>query len=160
MTGVLEFLSASPEETQQFGRLLGGQAHPGDVFLLTGGLGVGKTTLTQGIAWGLGVKERARSPTFVLVAEYQGRLPLYHMDLYRVNDVAEAMELGLEEYLQKAGVCVVEWAEKMPEAFPVDHLSIRIEHVDEMTRRLKIEAEGSRYEALLRAVGTMMKAEA
>ena len=93
----VEITSSSPEQTQAIGRVLGARARSGDVVLLAGELGAGKTCLAQGILWGLGVDEFARSPTFVMINEYEGRLPLYHIDLYRVNADAEIAELGLDE---------------------------------------------------------------
>ncbi len=120
----LELVSHSPEETQKLGRRLGEIAQPGDVFLLVGDLGSGKTCLTQGIAWGLGIKEYALSPSFVIIRELYGRLPLYHIDLYRLDRIEESMDLGLDDYLYGRGVCVVEWAEKalslMPQGAPFD----------------------------------------
>ena len=116
--GKLHFQTSTPEETQALGRILGEQAKPGDVFLLTGPLGAGKTCFTQGIAWGLGVAEYARSPTFVIMTRYRGRLTLYHFDLYRINDPLEAWDLGLDEQLFGDGACVVEWADQAEEVFP------------------------------------------
>ena len=104
--------SHCPEQTQSIGRLLGECALAGDVFLLSGELGAGKTCLTQGILWGLGGDEYARSPTFVLICEYPARLTLYHMDLYRLDSLDEIIDLGLDDYFFGEGVCVVEWAEK------------------------------------------------
>ena len=148
----LQVMSHAPEETQRLGRALGERAQPGDLVLLVGELGAGKTCLTQGIAWGLGVQEYARSPTFVLVAQYQGRLPVNHVDLYRVDSVEEALDLGLDDYLQSGGVTVVEWADRAAAAFPSEHLQVSLEHVDEVTRRLRFEAHGARYEELLEAL--------
>jgi tRNA threonylcarbamoyladenosine biosynthesis protein TsaE len=149
-----------PEETQQVGRCLGSHAMPGDIVLLAGDLGAGKTTLTQGIAWGMGVLEHARSPTFVLVTEYAGRMPLYHADLYRVDSLAEAWDLGLDEYFLGEGVSVVEWADRALSDFPEDHLWVRLERLDEDSRRLRLVARGARYEALVEAVRVdMAKAE-
>jgi tRNA threonylcarbamoyladenosine biosynthesis protein TsaE len=157
---VVELVSASAEETQGIGRALGERAQPGDLFLLVGGLGAGKTTLTQGIAWGLGVREHARSPTFVLMAQYQGRLPIYHIDLYRVDSVEEALDLGLDDYLWGDGVSVVEWADRAAEAFPGDHMTVHLELIGEESRRLRLEARGTRYEELLAdAAGTLAPAD-
>ena len=153
-------MSRSPDETQRLGQALGEHAQGGDLFLLTGGLGSGKTTLVQGIAWGLGVQEYARSPTFVLMAQYQGRIPVYHLDLYRVESVEEALDLGLDEYLWGEGVLVVEWADRAPEAFPDECLKVSLELVDESTRRLRLEGHGGRHEALLRATGGGLGPEA
>src|SRR5690349_17851059 len=105
-----EFVTHNPEETQDIGWRLGELAQAGDVFLLTGDLGAGKTCLTQGIAYGLGSKEYAASPSFVIMRELKGRLTLYHMDLYRLDRIEEIVDLGLDDYLYGKGVCVVEWA--------------------------------------------------
>jgi len=120
--------SHSPEETWDVGRIIGAQVQKGDICLLTGPLGAGKTCLTQGIAWGLGVVEYARSPTFVLMTRYRGRLPLYHLDLYRINDPLEAWDLGLEEQLFGDGVCVVEWADRASQVFPDNCLWIALDY--------------------------------
>ncbi len=150
MTASLEIVSRSPEETQDIGRLLGASAAPGDVFLLTGPLGAGKTCLTQGIAWGLGVKEHARSPTFVLIARYSGRLTIHHVDLFRIEDAAQALDLGLEDCLNDEDVCIVEWADRATEAFPRQSLRIDMEHGQEgQTRRMKLSAGGGRHARLL-----------
>jgi tRNA threonylcarbamoyladenosine biosynthesis protein TsaE len=145
----MELISNSPEETQALGQALGSIAKDGDVFLLGGGLGVGKTCLTQGIAWGLDIKQPARSPTFVLVTELQGRLKLYHADLYRLDSLEEVLDLGLGEYLEEDGVLVVEWAEKAPEAFPVDHMWITLEWLTQTTRKINLFPSGHRYQDVL-----------
>ncbi len=142
----------SPEETQAIGRRLGMSAMPGDVYLLVGTLGAGKTTLTQGILWGLGSDEYARSPTFVLVKEYNARLTLYHMDLYRLDTYDEIVELGLEEHLDGDGVCVVEWADKAPGHFPEDHAVITLDVVDPDTRRISLSSESDRYAEVARVL--------
>lgn len=145
----LEILSSSPEETRELGRRLGELAGPGDVYLLTGQLGAGKTCLTQGIAWGLGIEEYAASPSFVVVREYRGgRLPLYHVDLYRLNRLAEVVELGLDDYLYGQGVCVVEWADRALEAMPGEYLMIEIERLSQRRRCLRLQPRGQRYEEL------------
>jgi tRNA threonylcarbamoyladenosine biosynthesis protein TsaE len=152
MTRSLELVTHSVQETHRLGRILGEQGQKGDVLLLTGELGTGKTTMTQGIAWGLGVNEYARSPTFVLVVPYQGRVPLYHIDMYRVGCVAEALELGMDEYLFGNGVCVVEWANNVEPLFPSENLSVHLETEDEQVRRILLEGHGMRYEALVETV--------
>lgn len=144
--------SNGPEETQAIGRVLGESAQPGDVFLLLGDLGAGKTCLTQGILFGLGSEDFARSPTFVLVSQYPARLTLYHMDLYRLDTFEEVLDLGLDEYLYGEGVCVVEWADKAAGAFPDSHLLVEIEHTSEDSRRLTLTAKGSHYEEILKAI--------
>jgi len=145
----MEFVSRSAEQTQELGQTLGKLAQAGDIFLLSGGLGVGKTCLIQGIARGLDTDQPARSPTFVLVTEYHGRLTLYHADLYRLDRIEEVLELGLEEYLGGDGVLVVEWAEKAPRAFPMDHLWITLTALDDTTRHISLEPSGLRYQRLL-----------
>lgn len=146
----LTLVSHSHRETQEVGRLLGSEAQGGEVFLLTGALGTGKTCLIQGIAWGLGVKEYARSPTFILVAQYMGRLPLYHIDLFRIGDIREALGLGLEELLWGDGVCAVEWAEKAPDPFPREHIWIELSYRRlETERRIRLVARGRRYRGML-----------
>ena len=147
--------SNGPEETQAIGRVLGESADAGDVFLLVGDLGAGKTCLAQGILSGLGSDEFARSPTFVLVSQYAGRLTMYHMDLYRLESFAEVLDLGLDEYLFGDGVSVVEWADKAAEAFPDSHMLIEMEHTGEETRRLRLTANGTHYEELLSAIGAV-----
>ena len=117
---------------------MGEHAAAGDVILLTGELGTGKTCLTQGILNGLESDDLARSPTFVLIAEYRGRIPLFHMDLYRVGSIEQAEELGIEEYLDGDGLTVVEWADNVPGIFPDDSLRIHIELVSECERRLSL----------------------
>ena len=138
-------ISKSPEDTQLLGKRLGGLAQAGDVFLLVGGLGTGKTCLTQGIAWGLDIEGYASSPSFVIVKEYHGRLPLYHIDFYRLDKIEEIHDLGLDDYLYGGGVCVVEWAEKGLSALPHEHLLIRLEYLSEKERRLTFQPEGERY---------------
>jgi len=146
------WLSHSPGETQELGRRLGELARAGDIFLLSGDFGTGKTCLTQGIARGLGITEYTLSPSFVLVRELRGRLTLYHMDLWRLDNPAEIAELGLEEYLNGDGVSVIEWAEKGQSVLPGEHLHITLEHVSETQRSLKFTARGARYAALLAAL--------
>lgn len=142
-------VSHSVEETQEIGRRLGELAQAGDVILLVGELGTGKTCLTQGIAWGLGIKEHTRSPTFVMVSEYKGRLPLYHIDLYRVESQDEAIDLGLDDYLYSGGVSVVEWADRALETLPPEHLLVHIDYKGETQRSLVLEPKGKRYEDIL-----------
>lgn len=146
----LELISHSPEETQQLGTRLGARALPGDVFLLVGSMGAGKTCLTQGIAWGLGITDYAASPSFIIVRELYGRLPLYHIDLYRLDRLEEIDELGLDDYLYGSGVCVIEWAEKGATLLPREHLLIKISYLSDTERRFQFEFSGKRYEELLR----------
>jgi tRNA threonylcarbamoyladenosine biosynthesis protein TsaE len=145
----LEIISNSPEETQDFGARLGRLAQPGDVFLLVGELGAGKTCLTQGIARGLGIKGYAASPSFVVVRELYGRLPLYHMDFYRLDNLEEIADLGLDDYLYGQGVSVVEWADKGLSLLPPEHLLVEMSYVSDTSRRLKLKARGKRYRQLV-----------
>jgi len=131
------------------GRALGEAAQVGDLFLLSGALGAGKTCLVQGIAFGLGVPEYARSPTFVLINQYVGRLTLFHVDLFRIEDAREAADLALDECYER-GVCVVEWAERARAIFPSAHMWVDIMYGRaEDERRLRFRARGPRYQALL-----------
>jgi len=143
-----EIITSSPEETQEFGARLGELARPGDVFLLVGKLGAGKTCLTQGIARGLGIAEYAASPSFVVARELYGRLPLYHMDFYRLENPAEIADLGLDDYFYGKGVSVVEWAEKGLSLLPPEHLLIEMSYISDTGRRLKLKASGKRYRQL------------
>jgi tRNA threonylcarbamoyladenosine biosynthesis protein TsaE len=145
----LEITSRSPEETQALGARLGKLARPGDCFLLVGKLGAGKTCLTQGIARGLGIREYAASPSFVVVRELYGKLPLYHMDFYRLDNLEEIADLGLDDYLYGQGVSVVEWAEKGLSLLPPEHLLIEMSYLSDTGRRLKLKASGKRYNELL-----------
>lgn len=118
----------SADETYEFGRKLGNEAQPGDVFCLTGDLGVGKTVFTQGFAAGLGIEEPVSSPTFTIVQEYEdGRMPFYHFDVYRIGDVEEMDEIGFEDYIYGEGVCLIEWANLIREILPDDFVGILIE---------------------------------
>ena len=144
--------SDSPKDTHKIGRRIGTKAQSGDVLLLVGDLGAGKTTLTQGILWGLGGTEYARSPTFVLVNEYPARLTLYHMDLYRLNSIEEIEDLGLDEYLYGNDLCVVEWADKAPGYFPVNHAVIQLEVIDDQTRRVTVSSETAYLDRLVMAI--------
>jgi len=141
----LELISHNPEQTQRFGARIGKLALPGDTLLLVGGLGTGKTCLTQGIAWGLNIEEYALSPSFVIVRELYGRLPLYHIDLYRLDHIEEIAELGLDDYLYGNGVCVVEWAEKGLSVLPTEHLLIQIGYLSGTERNFQLKPSGQRY---------------
>jgi tRNA threonylcarbamoyladenosine biosynthesis protein TsaE len=153
----VQLTSHSPEQTQQLGNCLGKLSQAGDVFLLTGNLGSGKTCLTQGIAWGLEVKEYAFSPSFVIVREYHGRLPLYHIDFYRLNRVEEIVDLGLDEYLYGKGVCVVEWAEKGMAVLPKEHFLINLSYISDIVRTISLEPKDHRYTQLLKSLNLDLK---
>ena len=124
---------------------IGQLALPGDIFLLVGELGAGKTCLTQGIAWGLDINEYTLSPSFVIMRELCGRLPLYHIDLYRLDNIEESIELGLDDYLYGRGVCVIEWAEKALSILPPEHLMIKIGYLSDTGRGFQVEPSGQHY---------------
>lgn len=120
--------SFCPEETYAFGKSLGEAAKPGDVICLNGDLGVGKTVFTQGFAAGLGITEPVNSPTFTIVQQYDdGRLPLYHFDVYRIGDVSEMDEVGYEDCFYGEGVCLIEWSNLIEEILPEHVISVTIE---------------------------------
>ena len=148
----MKLLSRSPAETQALGQALGLAACPGDLILLWGNLGSGKTCLVQGIARGLDVQDSVRSPTFVLVTQHPGRLMLYHIDLYRIKEASAASSLGLEEYLFGGGVTVIEWAERAVENMPKMRLWVTLTHLDYTKRSLVFEASGERHMEILLAL--------
>ena len=133
----------SPEETYKVGYDLGNSAEKGQIFCMSGDLGVGKTVFTQGFAAGLGVEDNVNSPTFTIVQEYEdGRIPLYHFDVYRISDVSEMDEIGYEEYFYGEGVCLIEWAEIIEDILPEDVTWITIEKsMDEDFDYIKITIE-------------------
>ncbi|ALC92551.1 ATP-binding protein [Bacillus sp. FJAT-18017] len=143
---VFEYISSSTEETMSLSEKLAGYLQPGDVLTLEGDLGAGKTTFTKGLAKGLGIEKMVNSPTFTIIKEYSGRLPLYHMDVYRVTDEYE--DLGFDEYFEGEGVTVVEWAHLIGDQLPLDRLDIRISHEPDNKRKLLFNPKGSRYEQL------------
>lgn len=150
----------SPRETQQLGEELGGALAAGDVVGLVGELGTGKTCLTQGIARGLGVPAGTQvcSPTFTIINEYGGRrLPLYHIDLYRVSAPRELQELGLEEYLEGDGVCVIEWFERLHLPPSDDHLTVEISFAGARRRHFTLAGRGERQGSLLAKLRSSMR---
>ena len=117
-----------PEDTYELGRKMGQEAVPGQIVCLNGDLGVGKTVFTQGFAQGLGIDEPVNSPTFTIVQQYdEGRLPLYHFDVYRIGDVEEMEEIGYDDYFFGEGVCLIEWARLIEEILPEQVISVTIE---------------------------------
>ncbi|MBQ3328832.1 MAG: tRNA (adenosine(37)-N6)-threonylcarbamoyltransferase complex ATPase subunit type 1 TsaE, partial [Eggerthellaceae bacterium] len=141
--------SSSPERTREMGAALGACLRAGDVVLLSGDLGAGKTQFVQGVAEGLGAAETPISPTFNIVLTYgSGRLPLHHFDLYRLDEREQLEDIGLREYLESGGACFVEWAEKFPGAFD-ECLRIEISKAGEEAREIGAQAVGERYEDLL-----------
>ena len=136
-------ITHSPNETRALGFALAQRLHPGDVLLLYGDLGAGKSELTRGIAQGLGVTETVTSPSFTILNVYEsGRMPLYHFDWYRLQSSDELWEMGMEEYLGGDGLAVVEWPTQCPEAIPARYLRIEITQLDETSREVRITAVG------------------
>jgi len=131
MTPEINIISTSAEATTRIGFAIGESAQSGDVFLLTGELGAGKTCLTQGIAEGVGISGHTRSPTFVLMTQYKGNITIYHADLYRIDDPSEAWDIGLIEQLTGDGICIVEWADKAEEIFTQECLWINLSHYND-----------------------------
>ena len=143
--------SPSPAATRAVGRRLGAAARPGDVIALTGPLGAGKTELARGIARGLDVDEPVSSPTFVLVAEHAGRLPLFHVDCYRLAGAADALAAGILDDRAADGVTVIEWAERIAAALPPGRLEIVIDGAGDGPRTLVLRATDARHLQLLEA---------
>lgn len=135
--------------TRQLGFNLAKLLQPGDVIVLTGELGAGKTTLAQGLARGLGVTGPVTSPTFTLIQEYQGHCPFYHVDVYRLEDPAAGWELGMEEYFYGQGVTVVEWGERLGGLLPPEHLRIDLKYDPAEGRLATLSAKGPRYARVL-----------
>lgn len=147
----IELISHSPSETVKIGKKIGKFFQKGNVIGLSGNLGAGKTTLIKGIAQGLGVDEKqyVRSPSFVLAHQYEGKIPVYHMDLYRLSP-KQTREFEYEEYIFGDGVCIIEWAEKMGEVFTREGLNINLEFLKEnQDRKITIKAEG-KYAKLIK----------
>ncbi|WP_100406129.1 tRNA (adenosine(37)-N6)-threonylcarbamoyltransferase complex ATPase subunit type 1 TsaE [Bacillus solitudinis] len=140
------FTTESSEETMAFAKKLGELLIAGDVVTLEGDLGAGKTSFAKGLAKGLGIKRNVNSPTFTIIKEYQGRLPLYHMDVYRMENGQE--ELGLEEYFYGDGVSVIEWASVIKDQLPEARLDIELHHLGENKREVLVSPKGTRYQQL------------
>lgn len=143
-------ITSSPEQTWEIGQLLGKLLDAGDAVCLYGDLGAGKTNFTYGIARGLDVQEQyITSPTFTFVNEYKGRIPLYHMDLYRLKGPDELENIGFDEYIESDGVTVIEWADRAEDELPAECLSVYLSHVDDHSREVGFLAEGERYKKLM-----------
>ncbi len=144
--------SLKPEDTNRLAIKLAENLQPGDVIALEGDLGAGKTTFTKGLAVGLGITKTVSSPTFTIIKEYRGRLPLYHMDVYRVQDSFE--DLGFDEYFYGDGVTVVEWAHLIKDQLPDELLTINLYHSGDEERRVEFSPAGKRYEVLCKELLT------
>lgn len=151
---VLDIISHNVAQTIRLGQRLGELLRPGDLILLLGDFGTGKTHLIKGIAQGLGSTNMVNSPSFVLINEYRagpqhGRMPIFHADLYRIEDADELVGIGLEEAWAGDGVCLIEWAEQAGGRIPSEHLAIHLQHLAETKRTLRMVPHGARYEALV-----------
>ncbi len=144
----------NPADTDAFGKRLAEFLFPGAVVALIGPLGAGKTYLVRAIAVGLGIANPnvVNSPTFVLIQEYDARLPIFHFDAYRLAKEAEFVDLGAHEYFDRGGVCLIEWADKVPGALPRERLEVRIAITGAESRRVELVGIGERYEAILACV--------
>lgn len=146
----MKLISDSREQTLETGRIIGSVLERGDIVALIGELGSGKTCLTQGLAQGLGVAENVPvvSPTFTLINEYPGRLPLVHLDVYRLSGPRDLEDMGYEEYFYGGGVIVIEWAEKVRDVLPDRTLFVTMRYVDENTRELVLEGPEEKMKKL------------
>jgi tRNA threonylcarbamoyladenosine biosynthesis protein TsaE len=150
-SGRASLTSASPAETISLGERLGRLAEAGELVCLWGDLGAGKTQLTKGIAIGLGIDDTVNSPTFVLMSEYRGRLPLFHVDLYRLADAADALAGGVVDERQEDGLTVVEWPDRMGSVLPAGRLDVRIDGSGDEPRTIELVAGDERYSRYLEA---------
>lgn len=156
----LSIVTAAPRETRQVGEDLGRYLFFSSVVALMGGLGSGKTTLVQGMARGLEVSSPVKSPSFVLIREYAGRLPLFHFDLYRITQDKEISGLGYEEYFyQKRGVVVIEWADKIKGYLPSEYLGISMSIVDASSRKITFRPRGALYQEIVEKMRDHLKRE-
>lgn len=135
----MRIVTRSEEETFIVGTRIGEKLKPGDVISLNGDLGAGKTHITKGIAKGLEVYDYITSPTFIIVNQYEGRIPLYHFDVYRINDIDEMYDIGFEEYLYGEGACIIEWGKIVEELLPEYAIKIDINKIDDNTREIVID---------------------
>ena len=141
------FTTNSPEETKCLGKKIGKLLKAGNVVALIGNLGAGKTVIAKGLCSGLGVKEDyITSPTYTIINQYDGKIPVYHIDLYRLKDSSELYNLGWDEYIYGHGVCVVEWADKAGEMLSEEYLMINIDVTGEKRRKITLQAKGASYE--------------
>ena len=148
---MIQLTTKSPKETIQFGGRLAKLLNPGDIVCLSGDLGSGKTTLVKGIAKGVKINPtKVNSPTFVLMNTYEGTLPLYHFDLYRLNETRDIPFIGYEEFFYGKGLTVVEWAERLGSLYPKEYLKVSLEHTGDDQRTIRCTAQGQRYQNLLK----------
>ena len=156
---MLQLVSTSPEATRAFAANLAAVAEPGDVLCLWGELGAGKTVFAKGFGAGLGVRDTISSPSFVLMGEYLGRLPLFHIDLYRLANAQEVVDGGLLDDRQAAGVVLIEWPDRLGDALPEDRVDVRIDGGADDPRTLRLEGHGAIGERYVVAGGAATAAE-
>ena len=135
----MKFITSSPEETVALGKKIGGMLKNGDVIAMQGTLAAGKTTITKGIAAALGIEDTITSPTFCLISEYQGKMPLYHMDVYRLNGAEDFAELGPDDMIYGNGVSIIEWSEKIMTELPRKTILLKITTQEDGTRLIEID---------------------
>ncbi|MGP1369229.1 MAG: tRNA (adenosine(37)-N6)-threonylcarbamoyltransferase complex ATPase subunit type 1 TsaE [Treponema sp.] len=135
----MKFITSSPEETVALGKKIGGMLKNGDVIAMQGTLAAGKTTITKGIAAALGIEDTITSPTFCLISEYQGKMPLYHMDVYRLNGAEDFAELGTDDMIYGNGVSIIEWSEKIMTELPRKTILLKITPQEDGTRLIEID---------------------
>ncbi len=135
----MKFITSSPEETVALGKKIGGMLKNGDVIAMQGTLAAGKTTITKGIATALGIEDTITSPTFCLISEYQGKMPLYHMDVYRLNGAEDFAELGTDDMIYGNGVSIIEWSEKIMTELPRKTILLKITPQEDGTRLIEID---------------------
>lgn len=141
----MQFVSHSTQETEQFGEEVAKSLRGGDVLAFTGSLGMGKTAFTRGLARGLGCRGRVTSPTFTIVNEYEGKMPLFHFDMYRLGSSDELFDIGWDDYLARGGVCAVEWSERVSDALPDDTIYVDIARGEEDENTRTITVTGGRF---------------
>jgi len=134
----MTIITKSETETIEEGRKLAENLKAGSVVALYGDLGAGKTAFTRGVAAGLGIDDSVSSPTFTIVNEYLGSIPLFHFDMYRLNNENELFDIGWDDYLERGGICVVEWSERVPGAFPPDTVVVKLKYLDDNSREIEI----------------------
>lgn len=150
MKDLLRFETNNARETEQLGMAIGRALKGGEVIAMTGDLGAGKTTLTKALAKSLGIDEHVTSPTFTIVNEYEGRLKLFHFDVYRIGDIEEMYDLGFEEYIYGDGVSIIEWSNLIKEILPEDTINIEILASRENTRIINLSGKGKKFDNLVK----------
>ncbi|MDI9494931.1 MAG: tRNA (adenosine(37)-N6)-threonylcarbamoyltransferase complex ATPase subunit type 1 TsaE [Bacillota bacterium] len=146
----MKIIARNIKDTEKLGKIIAGCIDKGTVICLDGELGAGKTALTRFIAREFGVKENIVSPTFTIIKEYEGKLPFYHMDVYRIDSEDDMYDLGYDEYIYSEGVTVIEWADLIKGILPEERIDIRIKRIDDDKREISIEGKGLIFEKLAR----------